>query len=88
LKESQHGYHRQRSPGIIGLPGSPETQGPDGKKQEGIESTAGDESWCGRYAGFGPVVDIFQKKNGLYAKFKGPAALLVPEGDGVFKPVL
>src|SRR5208337_698359 len=32
--------------------------------------------------------DIFQKKNKLYAKFKGPAARLIPEGDGVFKPVL
>jgi hypothetical protein len=38
--------------------------------------------------GFGPMVDIFQKKNKLYAKFKGPAALLIPEGDGIFKPVL
>jgi hypothetical protein len=38
--------------------------------------------------GFGPIVDFFQKKNRLYAKFKGPAALLIPEGDGVFKPVL
>ena len=46
------------------------------------------QSLCGRYVGFGPIVDIFQKKNRLYAKFKGPAALLIPEGDGVFKPVL
>jgi len=43
---------------------------------------------CGRYVGFGPIVDIFQKKNRLYAKFKGPAARLIPEGDGVFKPIL
>jgi hypothetical protein len=38
--------------------------------------------------GFGPIVDIFKKNDKLYAKFKGPAARLVPEGDGVFKPVL
>jgi len=66
-------------------PGTPRT---DGETQKNIESTAEYESLCGRYVGFGPIVDIFQKKNKLYAKFKGPAALLIPEGDGVFKPVL
>jgi len=66
-------------------PGTPRT---DGETQKSIESTAEYESLCGRYVGFGPIVDIFQKKNKLYAKFKGPAALLIPEGDGVFKPVL
>jgi hypothetical protein len=61
---------------------------PDGENQRVIDSTAEYESLCGRYVGFGPIVDIFQKKNKLYAKFKGPAARLIPEGDGVFKPVL
>jgi hypothetical protein len=64
------------------------TQRPDGENQKNVNSTAEYESLCGRYVGFGPIVDIFQKKNRLYAKFKGPAALLIPEGDGVFKPVL
>jgi len=35
-------------------------------------------SLCGgRYVGFGPIVDIFMKETKLYAKFKGPAALLI-----------
>jgi hypothetical protein len=74
--------------GLIDAVGSPETQRPGGEGQKHIESTAEYETLCGRYVGFGPIVDIFQKKNKLYAKFKGPAALLIPEGDGVFKPVL
>jgi hypothetical protein len=74
--------------GMIDASGSPETRGPDGENQKNIEFTAEDESLCGRYVGFGPMVDVFQKKNKLYAKFKGPAALLIPEGNGVFKPVL
>ena len=70
---------------------SPHPKGRDltpSKYQKNIESPAEYESLCGRYAGFGPIVDIFQKKNKLYVKFKGPAARLIPEGDGVFKPVL
>jgi hypothetical protein len=74
--------------GIIDASRSPGTQRPDGENQKNIKSTAEYESLCGRYVGFGPIVDIFQKKNRLYAKFKGPAALLIPEGDGVFKPVI
>ncbi len=65
-----------------------ETHSTDTENQKRTESTAEYESLCGRYVGFGPIVDIFQKKNRLYAKFKGPAARLFPEGDGVFKPVL
>ena len=65
----------------------PETRGTDGENQKNIE-TAEYESLCGRYVGFGPIVDIFQKNKTLYAKFKGPAARLIPEGDGVFKPVI
>jgi hypothetical protein len=74
--------------GIIDASRSPGTQRPDGENQKNIKSTAEYESLCGRFVGFGPIVDIFQKKNKLYAKFKGPAALLIPEGDGVFKPVI
>jgi len=66
-------------------PGAPTLEG---EHQANIESTAEYELLCGRYVGFGPIVDIFQKKNKLYAKFKGPAALLIPEGDGVFRPVI
>jgi CubicO group peptidase (beta-lactamase class C family) len=73
---------------LIDATSGPGTRRPDGENQKNIKSTAGYESLCGRYVGFGPIVDIFQKKNKLYAKFKGPAALLIPEGDGVFKPVL
>jgi CubicO group peptidase (beta-lactamase class C family) len=74
--------------GVIDATRGPSTPRTDGETQKNIESTADDESLCGRYVGFGPIVDIFQKKNKLYAKFKGPAALLIPEGDGVFRPVL
>ena len=74
--------------GMIDATRGPGTLRPDGENQKDIKSTAEYESLCGRYVGFGPIVDIFQKKNKLYAKFKGPAALLIPEGDGVFKPVL
>jgi len=74
--------------GMIDAARGPGTRGPDIENQKNIESTAEYESLCGRYVGFGPIVDIFQKENRLYAKFKGPAALLIPEGDGVFKPVL
>ena len=74
--------------GLIDATSGPGTPRTDGENQKNIESTAEYESLCGRYVGFGPIVDIFQKKNKLYAKFKGPAALLIPEGDGVFKPVL
>jgi CubicO group peptidase (beta-lactamase class C family) len=74
--------------GLIDASCDPETRRTDGENQKIIESTAEYESLCGRYVGFGPIVDIFQKKNKLYAKFKGPAALLIPEGDGVFKPVI
>jgi CubicO group peptidase (beta-lactamase class C family) len=74
--------------GMIDATRGPGTRRPDGENQKDIKSTAEYESLCGRYVGFGPIVDIFQKKNKLYAKFKGPAALLIPEGDGVFKPVL
>lgn len=73
--------------GIIDLYRVTDTQYPVCENRE-IKFTEDYESLCGRYEGFGPIVDIFQKKNGLYAKFKGPAALLIPEGDGVFKPVL
>jgi CubicO group peptidase (beta-lactamase class C family) len=73
---------------LIDAASGPGTRRPDGENQKNINSTAEYESLCGRYVGFGPIVDIFQKKNKLYAKFKGPAALLIPEGDGVFKPVL
>jgi CubicO group peptidase (beta-lactamase class C family) len=45
-------------------------------------------SWCGRYVGFGPMIDVIQKKNKLYVKFIGPAALLIPENNNVFKPVI
>jgi hypothetical protein len=74
--------------GIIDVFRSPGTQEADRKNQKDIKPTEEYESLCGRYVGFGPIVDIFQKKNKLYAKFKGPAARLIPEGDGVFKPVL
>jgi CubicO group peptidase (beta-lactamase class C family) len=74
--------------GFIDASRSPGTPRPDGENQKDIQATAQYESLCGRYVGFGPIVDIFQKKNRLYAKFKGPAALLIPEGDGVFKPVI
>ena len=73
--------------GIIDVFRVPGTQDRDREKQK-IKLTEECESLCGRYVGFGPIIDIFQKKNRLYAKFKGPAALLIPEGDGVFKPVL
>jgi CubicO group peptidase (beta-lactamase class C family) len=73
--------------GMIDVFRGPATGGLDRENQK-IKSTEEYESLCGRYVGFGPIVDIFQKKNRLYAKFKGPAALLIPEGDGVFKPVL
>jgi CubicO group peptidase (beta-lactamase class C family) len=63
-------------------------QRPDAENQKDIKSTVEYEPLCGRYVGFGPIVDIFKKKDKLYAKFKGPAALLIPEGNGVFKPVL
>jgi len=74
--------------GMIDASGSPGTWRPDGENQKNIELTAQDASFCGRYVGFGPIVDIYQKKNKLYAKFKGPAALLIPEGNGIFKPVI
>ncbi|HYA91671.1 MAG TPA: serine hydrolase domain-containing protein [Thermodesulfobacteriota bacterium] len=74
--------------GLIDASCGRETRSTDGENQKHMESAAGYESLCGRYVGFGPIVDIFQKKNRLYAKFKGPAARLIPEGDGVFKPVL
>jgi CubicO group peptidase (beta-lactamase class C family) len=74
--------------GIIDLLRGPGTWGLDRGSQKHVKSMGEYESLCGRYVGFGPIVDIFQKKNRLYAKFKGPAALLIPEGDGVFKPVL
>jgi hypothetical protein len=74
--------------GLIDASSGPETRRTDGENQKHTESTVEYESLCGRYVGFGPIVDIFQKKNKLYVKFKGPAARLIPEGDGVFKPVL
>jgi CubicO group peptidase (beta-lactamase class C family) len=64
------------------------TKRPNGVNQKNMISIAEYGSLCGRYVGFGPIVDIFQKKKKLYAKFKGPAAPLIPEGDGVFKPVI
>jgi hypothetical protein len=73
---------------LIDAARGPATRRADVRNQKNIEPTAEYESWCGRYVGFGPIVDVFQKKNKLYAKFKGPAALLIPEGDGVFRPVL
>jgi CubicO group peptidase (beta-lactamase class C family) len=74
-------------PGLIDASCGPETRRTDAENQKNIES-AEYESLCGRYVGFGPIVDIFQRKNKLYVEFKGPAARLIPEGDGVFKPVL
>jgi len=74
--------------GVIDVFRSHVTWKPDVENQKDINSTVEDESLCGRYVGFGPIVDIFKKKDKLYAKFKGPAAMLIPEGDGVFKPVL
>jgi CubicO group peptidase (beta-lactamase class C family) len=74
--------------GMIDAFRGPGTQGPDREDQKDIKSTEEYEPLCGRYVGFGPIVDIFKKKDKLYAKFKGPSALLIPEGDGVFKPVL
>jgi hypothetical protein len=74
--------------GLVDATRGTATRRPDGENEKNINSTAEYDSLCGRYVGFGPIVDIFQKKNRLYAKFKGPAALLIPEGDGVFKPVL
>jgi CubicO group peptidase (beta-lactamase class C family) len=74
--------------GIIDVLRGPETLRSEGEHQKKIPSPSKYESLCGRYVGFGPMVDIFQKKDRLYAKFKGPAALLIPEGDGVFKPVI
>ena len=74
--------------GFIDASCGPETRRTHDENQKNMESTPEYESLCGRYVGFGPIVDIFQKKNRLYVKFKGPAARLIPEGDGVFKPVL
>ena len=74
--------------GLIDVPCGTQTQSTDSENQKHIESSAEYKSLCGRYVGFGPIVDIFQKKNRLYAKFKGPAARLISEGDGVFRPVL
>ena len=74
--------------GLIDASCGSETRRTDAENQKNIESTAEYESLCGRYVGFGPIVDIFQRKNKLYVKFKGPAARLIPEGDGIFKPVL
>jgi CubicO group peptidase (beta-lactamase class C family) len=74
--------------GLIDASSGPQTRRMDGENQKNIESTSEYESLCGRYVGFGPIVDVFQKKDKLYVKFKGPAARLIPEGDGVFKPVL
>ncbi len=74
--------------GLVDATRGPGTGSRGGETRNNIESKAEYESWCGRYVGFGPIVDIFQKKDKLYAKFKGPAALLIPEGDGVFRPVL
>jgi CubicO group peptidase (beta-lactamase class C family) len=62
--------------------------GLDGESQRDVMSAGEYGSLCGRYVGFGPMIDIIQKKDNLYAKFKGPAALLIPEDDGVFKPVI
>jgi hypothetical protein len=73
--------------GLVDASSGRETRTKDGETQKDIGATEY-QSLCGRYVGFGPIVDIFQKKNRLYAKFKGPAARLIPEGDGVFKPVL
>jgi CubicO group peptidase (beta-lactamase class C family) len=74
--------------GLIDASSDPETRRTDSENQDDTEPVAEYESLCGRYAGFGPIVDIFQKKNNLYAKFKGPVALLIPEGNGVFRPVI
>jgi len=74
--------------GIIDVVGSPGTRRPNGEDEKDLKSMPEYESLCGRYVGFGPVVDIFLEKNKLYAKYKGPAALLIPEGDGLFKPVI
>ncbi len=74
--------------GMIDVFRGPVPPRPDVENQKDVKSTVEDESLCGRYAGFGPIVDIFRKRDKLYAKFKGPAALLLPEGNGVFKPVL
>ena len=38
----------------------------------------------GRYAAFGIMIDIFNENNSLHARFKGPAAQLVPRGNGVY----
>jgi CubicO group peptidase (beta-lactamase class C family) len=74
--------------GMIDAFRGPGTQEPDRKNQKDIKPTEEYESLCGRYVGFGPIVDVFQKKDKLFVKFKGPAARLIPEGDGVFRPVL
>jgi hypothetical protein len=74
--------------GVIDASSGPESRRRGSEDQIRTESRAEYESLCGRYAGFGPTVDIFQKDDKLYAKFKGPAALLIPEGKGVFKPVI
>jgi len=74
--------------GIIDVAGSPGTRKPFAENKEDIQLTAEYESLCGRYVGFGLIVDILQEENRLLAKFKGPAANLIPEGDGVFKPVI
>ncbi len=74
--------------GMIDVYRGPVFPMPAVESQKNIRSTAEDDSLCGRYAGFGPIVDILKKRDKLYAKFKGPAALLIPEGNGVFRPVL
>jgi CubicO group peptidase (beta-lactamase class C family) len=73
---------------VVDVLRSPVSRGHETESQKDIKSTVEYGPLCGRYVGFGPIVDIFKKKDKLYAKFKGPAALLIPEGDGVFKPVL
>jgi hypothetical protein len=59
--------------GMIDVFRGPGNHAPNREEQQ-IKSTEEYESLCGRYVGFGPIVNIFQKKNRLYAKFKGPAA--------------
>lgn len=45
---------------------------------------ARDEDRAGRYAGFGVMVDVMRRGRSYYAGFKGPAARLVPLGDGLY----
>ncbi|OHD68967.1 MAG: hypothetical protein A2W19_07015 [Spirochaetes bacterium RBG_16_49_21] len=62
----------------------PMTGGEDGDEKKEPARVPPPADLTGRYAAFGIMVDVFSKKDSLYARFKGPAAQLVPQGKGVY----